>query len=164
MLSIWSETPADFALEEYLERYGDAIEACPERYAGIWAKACYPLTAKVCSSIAGETVGPSYREVRLDLGCGKGAFTVGSARRKTDTLFVGIDIDPVSVAIAARLAVGTGTHNAVFVPGRDGTLQSFFAPGELSTIYLNFPTPHPKGREASQRLTYAGRLRTYRQS
>lgn len=153
MLSPWSGMPADFVLEEYLERYGTVIESRPTRYAGIWAQACHPLT----EADAG------YREVRLDLGCGKGAFTVQSALQYPDVLFIGIDTDPLSIAFAARLAVESNTHNVVFVPGRDGTLGTCFAPGELAIIYLNFPTPHPKGREAPLRLTSPERLIGYRQ-
>lgn len=153
LLSPWNALPEDFVLEDYLERYKAALEACPVAYAGRWAQACCPLGHG----------GAAYREVRLDLGCGKGAFTVGCALCEPDVLFIGMDTDPVCVAFAACLACENDARNAVFVPGRDGILAQVFAPGELAVIYLNFPTPHPKGREAAMRLTHAGRLAVYRE-
>jgi len=155
MLSPWSSMPDDFTLEGYLERYGVVVERYPQRYAGLWRDATRGLGG-------GEAYPDTpFREVRLDLGCGKGAFTVGSALREPDVLFIGMDVDPVSVAFAARLAVEADLHNLLFVPGREGVLQRMFAPGELSTIYLNFPTPHPKGREAHLRLVHRSRLDVY---
>lgn len=150
MLSPWSPLPDDFILEDYLWRYRDALEAQPERYAGRWARACQSFDT------------PAFREVRLDLGCGKGAFTVGCALREPDVLFLGLDTDPICTAFAARLAMESGARNIVFLPGRDNTLENAFAGGELSTIYLNFPTPWPPARRAPRRLTYGSRLSTYR--
>lgn len=154
MLAPWSRIPEDFILEEYLERYGDFLEAHPATYAGSWADACRML--------GGAGTPGAYRQVHLDLGCGKGDFTVTSALREPDVLFIGTDTDPIAVACAARSAAESGARNIVFVPGRDGALPDVFAPGELSTIYLNFPTPHPKGREAGLRLTCQERLAEYR--
>jgi tRNA (guanine-N7-)-methyltransferase len=149
MLEPWSALPDDFVLGEYLERYADHIAADPARYAGRWATSWRPH-------------GGAWREVRLELGCGKGAFAVGSALAQPDVLFVGIDVDRVCIAVAARVAAERAAANAVFAAYDDGQLARLFAPGELSRVYLNFPTPHPKGREASLRLTYADRLVTYR--
>lgn len=149
MLEPWSTLPDGFILEEYLGRYADHIASDPARYAGRWA-------------VSWQPPGGAWREVRLDLGCGKGAFAVGSALAEPDVLFVGIDVDRVCIAVAAGLAAERDAVNAVFATYGDGELLRIFAPGELSTIHLNFPTPHPKGREAALRLTHAGRLAAYR--
>ena len=73
-----ARTPKHFVLEERLERYADFIEPAPQDYAGRWAEACYPLGGT--SAAGGAASAGRFREVRLDLGCGKGAFTVESAR------------------------------------------------------------------------------------
>ena len=104
----------------------------------------------------------AFREVRLDLGCGKGAFTIASALREPEVLFMGIDVDPVCTAFAARMATESKAQNVVFLPGRNGTLRDTFAEGELSEICLNFPTPYPKARQAHSRLTHASHLLEYR--
>ncbi len=103
-----------------------------------------------------------FREVRLDLGCGKGTFTVAAAKREPDVLFCGIDTESVCVMHAAELACAEHVPNAAFLVDEDPDLARIFAPGELGCIYLNFPTPFPKKKKAPLRLTHAERLIAYR--
>ncbi len=141
--------PKNFVLEERLDRYADAIEAFPTTYAGRWAEACAPLTARGLGR---------FREVRLDLGCGKGAFLIEAARREPDVLWVGIDNEPICIAYTAQGICEAGLANAVVVPGSAEHVLGYFAEGELARIYLNFPTPFPKRRHAKYRLTHARNL------
>lgn len=105
----------------------------------------------------------SYQHVVLDLGCGKGEYTVECAAARPDTLFVGIDVDGVCVVRCAERAIAQGVTNAVFVFNEeDRDLSDFFAEGELSAVLLNFPTPFPKKKKAPLRLTYLDRLMAYR--
>lgn len=150
VFSPWSSVPDDFSLEGYAERYAANLIGDPSELAGKWGR-----------SLAAGDHG-EYREIRLDLGCGKGTFAIGCALAEPDVLFVGLDIDPVCVAVAARRASEADARNAVFAAIPDGLLSRVFTPGELAVIYLNFSTPHPKGREAGQRLTHASRLVEYR--
>lgn len=154
MHAMHARLPKHFVLEERLERYADAIEPSPQRYAGLWAEACHPL----------DPARPHARfaEVRLDLGCGKGTFSVESARREPDVLFVGMDYEPICIAYAAQRACESGLTNVVFVPGDGSKVTSMFAPEELSRIYLNFSTPFPRKKKATERLTYLDRLMDYR--
>lgn len=146
--------PKHFVLEERLERYADAIEPNPQDYAGRWAEACHPL----------DPARPHerFREVRLDLGCGKGTFCVESARLEPDVLFIGMDYEPICIAYAAQRACESGLANVVFVPGDGSRITSLFAPGELARIHLNFSTPFPRKKRAKERLTYLDRLMDYR--
>lgn len=144
----------NFDLAVQLERYGEAIEREPRLYAGRWASACYPLPE--------SAHGGAYSEVRIDLGCGKGTFTVEMARRSPDVLFIGIETEPLCIAYGARKALEQGVRNAVFVPSRDDAME-FFGPGELSAIYLNFSTPFARKRDSRRRLTYFDRLMAYRE-
>lgn len=143
--------PKNFVLEERLERYRDVIELCPSIWRGRWAAACAPCGAA------------PFKEVRCDLGCGKGAFLVEAARREPDVLFIGIDAEPLCVAYAAQHVSEAGLANAVVVPGTGATLHSMFAEGELGCIHLNFPTPYPRKKEAQRRLVAPERLLEYRQ-
>ena len=145
--------PKHFVLEEHLERYADAIEVCGPSWRGRWAQACHPL---------GTGASVSFAAVHLDLGCGKGPFLAEMAARHPDELFIGMDNEPVCIAYAAQLICERGLKNAVLVPGTAANLSSIFAPGELSTIYLNFPTPFPKRRDASKRIITAEHLERYR--
>ncbi len=154
MHGMHARLPKNFVLEERLERYAGAIELEPAHLAGQWAMACAPL---------GPDGARPFGEVRLDLGCGKGAFIVEAARREPDVLFVGLDLEPLCIAYAAQHVTEAGLGNAVIVPGKGSDVSRVFGPGELSCVYVNFPTPFPRKREASKRLVILERLLEYRQ-
>ena len=162
----------------------------------------------------------AFSHVVLDLGCGKGEYTVACAKVRPDVLFVGFDVDAVCTLRAAEAASAVGVDNAVFLMdgmpafndeaeagapaastvadgiacgdlsrgssapakcpelahasrasagkgARSGApaeidLSAVFAPGELSALLINFPTPFPKKKKAHLRLTYLDRLMGYR--
>ena len=149
--ALHARLPKNFVLEERLERYGSVIELRPESWRGRWALGCAPLGAA------------PFREVRLDLGCGKGGFVVEAARREGDVLFVAMDSEPICVAYAAQRVFESGLPNVVVVPGTGMRLREFFSPGELSVIHLNFPTPFPRKRDAGKRMACMERLMDFRE-
>ena len=150
MGSVHVRTPKNFVLEERLERYADAIETNPEAYAGNWGEACAP---------AG---GLSFTRLHLDLGCGKGTYLVERARREPDTLFVGMDQEPICIAYAAQKICEQGLPNALVLPRGAAALPALFAAGELDAITINFPTPQPKAKYAKKRLVHVDHLMLYR--
>lgn len=151
MHGMHARLPKNFVLEERLERYADAIELRPASLAGRWAEACLPLGSD-----------HPFTEVRLDLGCGKGHFSVASAKREPDVLFVGIDAEPICIAYSAQKAIEEELHNLVLVPGTGEQVVDMFGPGEVSRIHLNFPTPYPRKKESHRRLVILERLLEYR--
>lgn len=152
--------PKHFVLEERLERYADAIEVCPASYRGRWAQACWPLGEPSADGAAAGTA--AFDEVRVDLGCGKGSFVAASAHNAPNALFVGLDAEPLCMAYAAQRIMEEGLRNAVVVPALGDALPRIFAPGEVSVIHLNFPTPYPRKRDATRRLVALERLMDYR--
>ena len=149
--ALHARLPKNFVLEERLERYGSVIELRPESWRGRWALGCAPLGSA------------PFREVRLDLGCGKGGFVVEAARREPNVLFVAMDSEPICVAYAAQRVFESGLPNVVVVPGTGMRLREFFSPGELSVIHLNFPTPFPRKRDAGKRMACMERLMDFRE-
>lgn len=147
-----SRLPKGFSLEERLAACASNVESHPKDRAGQW-RSWAPL---------GERRGDPYAAVVLDLGCGKGEYTVECAAARPDVLFVGLDVDGVCVMRAAERAIAQGVSNAVFVLHDDSDLSETFGEGELSAMLLNFPTPFPKKKKAHLRLTYLDRLMTYR--
>lgn len=133
-------------LDERFDWYAEAIEMEPAGCKGRWAQAHLPGAS----------------EVRLDLGCGKGIFAVAQAKRSPDVLFVGLDYERPCIARAAQLALEEGAGNAIFTPADAEDVRDLFGEGELSRIYLNFPTPHPRKKHARERLTYVDELVKYR--
>lgn len=87
----------------------------------------------------------------LELGCGKGEYTVGLARRFPDKNFIGIDIKGARIWSGATAALREGLGNVAFLRTSIELLLSFFAPGEVSEIWITFPDPQMK--KVNKRLT-----------
>lgn len=77
-------------------------------------------------------------------------------------LFVAIDTEPICISYAAKTMYEAGVPNAIVVPGTGMKIDEYFSPEEVSVIYLNFPAPFPRIRQAKLRLTDAERLMQYR--
>lgn len=133
----------------------DTATAAANRHPAI-AKAVAPDSLPVSASRT------PYLRVILDLGCGKGEYTVACARLHPETLFIGLDVEGVCVMRGAELALAEGVSNAVFVWADDPDLTTLFASGEVDSILVNFPTPFPKKKKAHLRLTHLDRLIAYR--
>ena len=106
---------------------------------------------------------PQARELRLELGCGKGRFTLGTAQAEPDVLFIAVELVPDAMVVAMERCVNAGLTNVFFVDANADQLPQFFAPGEVDRIYLNFSDPWPSNRHAKRRLTHGNFLRLYRQ-
>ena len=106
---------------------------------------------------------PKAKELRLELGCGKGRFTAGTAVAEPDVLFIAVEMVPDAMVVAMERCVGAGLTNVYFVDANADQLPCFFAPGEVDRIYLNFSDPWPSNRHAKRRLTHGNFLRLYRQ-
>lgn len=153
----------DFPLEERLQACRQTVIANPSSWAGRWTQyRCGGTCTDASANSAGTVAGAPFKQVILDLGCGKGEYTVAVAKLHPEILFVGIDVDGVCVVRSADRANAEGVRNAVFIYARDPELSKYFAPGELSGILLNFPTPYPNKKRAHLRLTYVDRLLEYR--
>ena len=96
----------------------------------------------------------------LELGCGKGEYTVGLARRYPDKNFIGIDIKGARMWTGATAAQREGLPNVAFLRTSIELLQSFFAPGEVSEIWITFPDPQMK--KVRKRLTSTRFMNLYR--
>lgn len=75
----------------------------------------------------------------IELGCGKGEYSVGLAERYPDKNFVGIDIKGARFWRGAKTAVDEGMHNVAFVRTQIELINHIFADGEVSEIWITFP-------------------------
>jgi tRNA (guanine-N7-)-methyltransferase len=97
--------------------------------------------------------------VVLELGCGKGEYTVGLARRFPSKNFIGIDIKGSRMWKGARMALAEKLANVGFLRTRIELIGSFFGAGEVDEIWITFPDPQLKKKR--KRLTSARFLNTY---
>ncbi|MBD5338229.1 MAG: tRNA (guanosine(46)-N7)-methyltransferase TrmB [Muribaculaceae bacterium] len=103
---------------------------------------------------------PTSNPIVLELGCGKGEYTVGLAEREPGRNFIGIDIKGARMYTGARLALDAGMTNAAFLRTEIELIDNFFAPGEVEEIWITFPDPQMK--KVNKRLTSTRFLRSYR--
>ena len=89
----------------------------------------------------------------LELGCGKGDYTVGLAERIPDTNFIGVDIKGARIWKGAKYAVENNLPNVAFIRTRIELIDSFFGGDEIHEIWLTFPDPQLKKRRNKKRLT-----------
>lgn len=97
----------------------------------------------------------------LELGCGRGEYTVGLGKLTLDKNFIGVDIKGARMWTGAKEALQTGMKNIAFLRTNIEFIQRFFAPGEVNEIWLTFSDPQMK--KVTKRLTSTYFLERYRQ-
>lgn len=95
----------------------------------------------------------------LELGCGKGEYTVNLAKQYPGINFIGVDIKGARMWKGAKKAREEGLNNAVFLRTRIDFINSFFEPNEINEIWVTFPDPQPK--KAKKRLISTKFLSSY---
>ena len=90
----------------------------------------------------------------LELGCGKGEYTVGLAKRYPQTNFIGVDIKGARMWTGATQALQEGLKNVAFLRTNIEIIDRFFAPGEVQEIWLTFSDPQMKNPRKRLSSTY----------
>jgi tRNA (guanine-N7-)-methyltransferase len=97
----------------------------------------------------------------LELGCGKGEYTIGLAEMFPQNNFIGIDIKGARMWRGAKTSNQRNMANVAFLRTRIEFIDRFFAEDEIDEIWITFPDPHTKDRSANKRLTSAWYLNKY---
>lgn len=84
----------------------------------------------------------------LELGCGKGEYTIDLAKRKPECNYIGVDIKGARLWKGAKEATRENYPNVAFLRTRIEFINSFFAPGEVSQIWLTFSDPQMKSENS----------------
>ena len=94
------------------------------------------------------------REVPIcvELGCGKGEYTLALAHKYPERHFIGVDIKGARLWRGAKTATEEALSNVAFVRTRIEFIESFFAPNEVDEIWITFPDPQPN--KERKRLTH----------
>ncbi|MCP9198735.1 tRNA (guanosine(46)-N7)-methyltransferase TrmB [Gramella sp. GC03-9] len=98
----------------------------------------------------------------LELGCGKGEYTVELARNNPEKNFIGIDIKGARFWRGAKTAIEEGLDNVAFVRTQIELIEHVFAAGEVSEIWITFPDPQIKYKRTKHRLTNSEFLQRYK--
>jgi tRNA (guanine-N7-)-methyltransferase len=98
----------------------------------------------------------------LELGCGKGEYTLGQAERDPNRNYLGVDIKGARIWKGAKTSREKGMANVGFLRTRIDFIHNFFTADEVSEIWITFPDPQKKDRRSKKRLTHPLFLDRYR--
>jgi tRNA (guanine-N7-)-methyltransferase len=96
----------------------------------------------------------------LELGCGKGEYTIGLAKMSTDRNFIGVDLKGARLWRGCKTVEEQGLKNVAFIRSQVDHIEKFFGPGEVSEIWITFPDPQL--HKERRRLTAPVFLQRYR--
>ena len=108
-----------------------------------------------------------YAKIYLEIGIGKGAFIAECARRHTENLYIGIELNKGVVSLATKKIarfeqeIGQVLDNLKVLDYNALELSNIFANGQVDNIYLNFSDPWPKKKHEKRRLTSDEFLKVY---
>lgn len=98
----------------------------------------------------------------LELGCGKGEYSVNLASKFPDKNFIGIDYKGNRIWRGAKTALEENINNVAFLRIQIENLLSHFAENEISEIWITFPDPQPQVSREKKRLTSPRFLAMYK--
>lgn len=98
----------------------------------------------------------------LELGCGKGEYTVALAQKHPNKNFIGIDIKGARFWRGAKTAIEEGIENVAFIRTQIELIDYIFAENEVSEIWITFPDPQIKYKRTKHRMTNTSFLKRYK--
>lgn len=101
--------------------------------------------------------------ITVELGCGKGEYTIALARMHPNRNFVGIDVKGARLWRGAKTVAQSKMKNVAFLRIKIEFLTHFFAPSEIEELWLTFSDPQLGDHKGSKRLTAQKFLERYRQ-
>ena len=133
---------------ELIEAHQDLIIQAPQTdLAGHWAK---------------RFANPAL-PIELEIGSGKGQFIIGMAQAHPEINYIAMELQSAAIGMILQKQIDLKLPNLQLFLGDGAAVTDFFAPGEISNLYLNFSDPWPKTRHAKRRLTYPTFLAQYHQ-
>lgn len=121
------------------------------------ALAGFQLKGKWCSEFF-----KNENPIVLELGCGKGEYSVGLAKEFPNKNFIGVDIKGARFWFGAKDAIENNLGNVAFLRTQIELIDLFFAENEVDEIWITFPDPQIKYRRTKHRLTHPDFLERYK--
>lgn len=101
--------------------------------------------------------------ITVEMGCGKGEYTVGLAKRFPERNHVGVDVKGDRLWVGSTQAIEQKLGNAAFLRAQIQQIDQFFETNEVDEIWITFPDPRPKDRDIKRRLTSPRYLKMYKE-
>ena len=100
-----------------------------------------------------HTIFTNNHPITLELGCGKGEYTIALAKKYKEKNFIGVDIQGERIWSGATEAKKDKLTNVHFLRVYIDHIDTYFIKNEIEEIWITFPDPHPKERKSKKRLT-----------
>jgi len=104
---------------------------------------------------------PDATALWVEVGCGKGKFTAETAAANPDVLLIAIERCREAMVVAMEKAKNMGLTNVFFVDMDVALMEGCFQFGEIDRLFINFPDPWPRSKNAKRRLTFRTFLKMY---
>ena len=97
----------------------------------------------------------------VEVGCGKGKFTAETAQANPDVLLIAVERCREAMVVAMEKAQAMGLKNVYYIDMDVANIEEIFAGSEIDRLFINFPDPWPRKKNAKRRLTHRGFLDKY---
>ncbi|MDY5642064.1 MAG: tRNA (guanosine(46)-N7)-methyltransferase TrmB, partial [Candidatus Faecousia sp.] len=127
------------------------------------ACAAYRITEPETKKGSWRDLVPGCCALWVELGCGKGKFTAETAQTNPEVLLIAVERCREAMVVAMEKARAMGLTNVFFIDMDAAGIEEVFAPGEIDRLFVNFPDPWPRKKNAKRRLTFRTFLEHYSQ-
>ena len=104
---------------------------------------------------------PDCTALWVEVGCGKGKFTAETAQANPDVLLIAVERCREAMVVAMEKAKAMGLTNVFYIDMDVANIEDIFAREEIDRLFINFPDPWPRKKNAKRRLTHRGFLDKY---
>ena len=125
------------------------------------ACAAYRITEPESRKGVWRELKPDATALWVEVGCGKGKFTAETAAANPDVLLIAIERCREAMVVAMEKAKNMGLTNVFFVDMDVALMEGCFQFGEIDRLFINFPDPWPRSKNAKRRLTFRTFLKMY---
>ena len=104
---------------------------------------------------------PNAQALWVEVGCGKGKFTAETAEANPNVLLIAVERCREAMVVAMEKAQSMGLKNVFYIDMDVENIEDIFAGQEIDRLFINFPDPWPRKKNAKRRLTHRGFLNKY---
>ena len=108
-----------------------------------------------------KSLKPDATALWVEVGCGKGKFTAETAQANPDVLLIAVERCREAMVVAMEKAQALGLTNVFYIDMDVAAIEDIFAAGEIDRLFINFPDPWPRKKNAKRRLTHRSFLDKY---